>query len=68
MLGQIDHNLQLYKAQDSQGRGPRTQQEFFEKIIKDGGIRLPTLPPGQRYVYDPVKEELLVEQPRPNTN
>ena len=36
----------------------------MEKIIKAGGIRLPPLPPGHRYVYDPATEQLLVEQPR----
>jgi hypothetical protein len=65
VLVQIEHDLQLFKAQDPQGRGPKSHEEFMEKIIKAGGIRLPALPLGQRYVYDPAKEELQVEQPRP---
>ncbi|MGA2064682.1 MAG: hypothetical protein ABSG86_06925 [Thermoguttaceae bacterium] len=63
-LDRIEHDLQIFKAQDPQGRGPKSQQEFFDKIIVAGRIRLPALPPGQRYVYDPAKEELQVEQPR----
>jgi hypothetical protein len=65
VLVQIEHDLQLFKAQDPQGHGPKSHEEFMEKIIKAGGIRLPALPAGQRYVYDPAKEELQVEQPRP---
>jgi hypothetical protein len=64
VLERIEHDLQLFKAQDPQGRGPKTHAEFMEKIVKDGGIRLPALPQGQRYVYDPAKEELFVEQPK----
>jgi hypothetical protein len=64
VLVQIEHGLQLFKAQDPQGRGPKSHEEFMEKIIKAGGIHLPALPVGQRYVYDPAKEELQVEQPR----
>jgi ABC-type bacteriocin/lantibiotic exporter with double-glycine peptidase domain len=63
VLDQIKHDLQLFKAQDPGGRGPKTHDEFMEKIIKAGGIRLPPLPEGQRYVYDPAKEELLIVQP-----
>jgi hypothetical protein len=63
-INQIEHDMQLYKASSPDGRGPRTQEEFMEKIIKAGGIRLPPLPPGQRYVYDPATELLMVEQPR----
>jgi hypothetical protein len=64
VLVQIEHDLQLFKAQDPQGRGPKSHEEFMEKIVKAGGIHLPALPIGQRYVYDPAKEELQVEQPR----
>jgi hypothetical protein len=63
-LDQIKHDLDIFKAQDPQGRGPKTHEEFIEKIVKAGGIRLPPLPPGQRYVYDPAQEELFVEQPK----
>jgi hypothetical protein len=63
-LGLIQHAMDLYKAEDPNGKGPRTQAEFMKKIIKDNDIKLPELPAGQRYLYDPVKEELLVEQPK----
>jgi hypothetical protein len=58
---QIPSNMNLYKAEH--GHAPRTHEEFMEKIVKAGMIRLPELPAGHRYVYDPEKEELLVEHP-----
>jgi hypothetical protein len=64
VLDRIEHDMQLFKAQDPQGRGPKSRDEFMKKIIQAGGIHLPALPVGQRYVYDPAKEELQVEQPR----
>ncbi|HEY4759801.1 MAG TPA: hypothetical protein VIH42_04400 [Thermoguttaceae bacterium] len=58
---EIPHALQLFKAMEN--RAPRTQQEFMNRIIKENNIRLPDLPHGHRYVYDPKTEELLVERP-----
>jgi hypothetical protein len=56
--------MDVYKALDPNGRGPKTHEEFMEKIIRANDIKLPELPSGHRYVYDPVQGELLVEQPR----
>jgi hypothetical protein len=58
---QIPQALQLYKA--THGQGPATEQQFFQEIIQANNIRLPELPAGQRYLYDPASEELLVERP-----
>lgn len=58
---QIPSTMQLYKAEH--GRGPRTHEEFMEQIVKAGMIRLPELPAGHQYVYDPETEELMVEHP-----
>jgi len=58
---QIPHALQLYEA--THGRKPPTHDEFMRQIIQFNQIRLPELPPGQRYVYDPQTGELMVEQP-----
>ena len=63
-LMQIDQAIQIYKASDGEGHGPKSHQEFMDKIIKAHHIPLPELPQGHRYVYDPAKEELLVEQPK----
>jgi len=57
----IPHAMQLYKALN--GRAPRDQKEFMEQIIKANQIRLPDLRAGERYVYDPKTEELMVERP-----
>ncbi len=64
VLIQIRSALQLYKAADPDGRGPKSHQEFMDKIIKANYIKLPALPAGDRYVYDPKEEELFVEHPR----
>jgi len=60
---QIPHALQLYKAMH--GHYPRTKEEFEKEILIPNGIKLPELPQGHRYVYDPEKGELLVEHPAP---
>jgi hypothetical protein len=59
---QIPQAMKLYKAQNE--HGPKTQEEFM-KIIKEQGVRLPDLPDGHRYVYDPATEQLMVERPKP---
>jgi hypothetical protein len=61
-LMQVQQALDLYKA--GEGHAPKSHQEFMDRIIKANDIKLPTLPPGQRYVYDPSKEELMVERPK----
>jgi hypothetical protein len=60
---EIPNNMKLYKAMHD-NKGPATQEEFMEKIIKASNIHLPELPPGERYIYDPAKEELFIEQPQ----
>jgi hypothetical protein len=61
-LMQIPHDMGLYKA-NNDGKGPKTHEEFMQKIIKDGAIKLPELPPGQKYLYDPATETLMVLKP-----
>ena len=58
---QIPSNMNLYKAMNN-NKGPATQEEFMEKIIKANRVDLPDLPPGDRYFYDPEKEELFIKQ------
>jgi len=58
---QIPQALKLFKA--TNGNGPKTHEEFMAQIIDANQIQLPELPAGQRYVYDPEKEELQVERP-----
>jgi len=58
---QIPHALDLYKAEH--GEAPRTHEAFMRDIIEFNDIKLPELPAGQRYVYDPERGELMVERP-----
>jgi RNase P/RNase MRP subunit p29 len=60
---QIPHAMQLFKAEN--GEGPKSHDEFMEKIVKANGIKLPELPPGQIYQYQPDTEELMVIKPAP---
>ena len=60
---EIPHALDLYKA--TEGHAPRTHEEFMREIVKANQIRLPELPAGHRYVYDPKTEQLMVEHPKP---
>jgi hypothetical protein len=63
VLQNIQHALDLFKA--AEGRAVKSHEEFMEKIIKANNIKLPPLPAGQRYLYDPKEEQLMVEQPAP---
>lgn len=58
IFDQVTHALNLYKA--SNGRAPKSHEEFMSQVIKANMIKLPTLPPGDEYLYDPAKEELFV--------
>jgi len=60
----IPKNLSLYKAEHD-NKGPKTHEEFMQVIIKDGGVRLPELPQGEEYWYDPKTEQLMVRHPKP---
>jgi hypothetical protein len=44
-------------------KGPKSNEEFMEKIVKKNHIDLPTLPPGYKYWYDAKNEELQVLRP-----
>ena len=59
---QIPEALKLFKA--SNGQGPKSHDEFMTQIIEANQIRLPELGQGQRYIYNPQTEELMVERPR----
>lgn len=59
---QVPHALNLYKGMH--GYFPKTMEEFEREILKPNKIKLPELPEGHRYAYDPQKGELLVERPR----
>jgi hypothetical protein len=60
---QIPQAMQLFQA--TNGYYPRTQEEFDSQILQANGIKLPELPPGHKYVYDPKLHELMVEKPAP---
>lgn len=59
---QVPHALNLFNA--TEGRMPKTHEEFMEKIIKANQIPLPELPPNHRYKWDPELKELMVERPK----
>jgi hypothetical protein len=60
----IPNNMKIYKAEHD-NKGPKTHEEFMQVIIKDGGVRLPELPAGDEYWYDPKTEQLMVRHPKP---
>lgn len=59
---QVDQAMNLFQAEH--GNKPKTEEEFMKQIIEFNQIRLPQLPPGSKYKYDPAKGELLVERPQ----
>jgi hypothetical protein len=60
---QVPQALQLYQA--TNGHYPKTQEEFDTHILEANNIKLPELPPGHRYIYDPQSHQLMVGQPAP---
>lgn len=58
----LPHAMNLYKAEH--GNFPKTQEEFMRDIIELNQIKLPELPAGHRYVYEPKTGELMVERPQ----
>ena len=61
MFLQMDNAMRMFKTFNN--RVPESHDEFMEKIIKAGAVRLPELPDGEEYVYDPEKGELMVRRP-----
>jgi len=57
---QVAHAMKIYRA--THGHGPRTQEEFMKNVVKRNMIKLPELPEGDRYFYDPESQELMVEK------
>lgn len=55
---QIPHALQLFQA--TEGRLPKSHEEFMEKIVAANNLVLPELPEGAVYQFDTEKGELWV--------
>lgn len=58
----VTYAVKLFEAEH--GYKPKTEEEFMKKVIEFNQIRLPQLPPGHKYKYDPQTGELLVEHPQ----
>jgi hypothetical protein len=59
---ELPKTMDLYKASHD-FKGPKTHEAFMKEIIEANSIKLPELPEGHRYVYDPKTETLMVERP-----
>ncbi len=55
----LDANLTHYRALN--GQNPATMEQYIEEIVKPSQIKLPDLPPGKKYVYDPKEGKLFVQ-------
>ena len=72
VLQQIEHAMNLYKA--LHGSAPATHDEFWKDIIVANNFqpnqpsanrnKLPQLPPGQEYIYDPKDGVLKIRKPK----
>jgi hypothetical protein len=60
MIMNLENAMKNYKILH-EGKAPANQAEFDEKIIRANAIKLPTLRPNQKYIYDPTDGELKVE-------
>ena len=59
-LQSIQHAENLYKA--THEKLPATHEEYMRDVI--GELKLPNLPDGHKFVYDPEKQQLMVEKPK----
>ncbi len=57
---EVPQAMNLFKA--TNGYAPRSNEEFMKEIIQANNIKLPELPAGDKYFYDPEQETLMVEQ------
>ncbi len=57
----VPQAVKLYQAEH--GHFPKTPEDFMKDIIEAQKVKLPELPAGHRYAYDPETGELLIEQP-----
>ena len=55
---QIPQAMQLWEA--SNGRKPKSHEEFMDQVIKANNIKLPELPEGKIYRYHPDDAQLYV--------
>jgi len=60
----LKHAQDLYNA--SNGRDPRTHEEYMREIVDANKIKLPKLPEGMVYRYRPDNNELWVEAEKKN--
>ena len=58
----LENAIRNYKTLN--GRMPTSHDEFMKEIVEANAVRLPELPDGQEYVYDPDREELMVRRPK----
>jgi hypothetical protein len=57
----IPRAMQIFEF--AKERKPNSHEEFMREIIRKNNFKLPELPVGVRYVYDPKRGELMVERP-----
>jgi hypothetical protein len=60
---QIPSAMKIYNAAHD-NKGPKTHEEYWNVIIQENAVQLPDLPDGDKYIYDPKTEELLVQHPK----
>jgi hypothetical protein len=66
---QVKSNLGLYMATEGNLDFPKSNEEFFEKIVKGYQMKLPELEPHHEYVYVPERaEEGLLIRLKPGFN
>jgi len=58
----MEQAMNFFRA--THDRLPASHEEFMEQIIRANHLQLPELPPGQEFVYDPARGELMVRRPR----
>jgi len=66
LLLQVEKAVTDYASIFNEGKYPASHEEFMEKVVQEFKLQLPSLPPGERYVYDPETRKLMIERPVAN--
>ncbi len=62
-LMQVTRAINLYKG-FNEGKLPTSHEQFMKEIVKANQLKLPLLPTGWKYRYDPKRGELMVDHRR----
>lgn len=62
----VNREIETFRALN--GRYPKDYKEFMDEVIKKNDIKLPVLPGGKTWTYDPKEHVVKVMEPKTSTD